>query len=348
MNDGVIECGINFLSYERALSIVPPEFIVGYEWFQSREGDVFQRLPHRDSSLILPDEIRVCADRGIHGPDYKKLASKGAGKREYALTIHSHNKETSNHEAYDDKDVVFRNDGTWILDYCGHKPGMGKKQTESGNKRLMNNLADGVPVAVLVQQADGSYRNFGLAYVERYDSFNHVFTLHGPVSAETENIDFCSIVPYDQLTPDERQILKDADAGDQRKRVMAEQIRRERQGVFRKIIMDAYGGQCAATGVNVPEVLQAAHIDPYRGKQSQVATNGMLLRSDIHLLYDSHLMTVEPESNRIVVSKRLQSTLYEQLDGKLISVPKDSCLRPNDELLEMHMREFGTIEKLIA
>ena len=348
MSGGIVECGVNFLSYERALSFVPPEFVIGYDWYQAREGEHFACLPHRDKALALPEEIRICADRGIHGPDYKKLESRGAGKSEYVLAIHSQHKVTSNHNAYDDRDVVLRDDGTWILDYCGHKPTAGKRKTENGNKRLMNNLVDGVPVAVLVQQADGSYLNYGLAYVERYDSLTNIFTLHGPVSAEADNKDFCSVIPFEQLTPKEREVFYDADAGDQRKRVVAEQIRRERQGEFRRMLMEAYSGTCAATGVDVPEVLQAAHIDPYRGKHSQVTVNGMLLRSDIHQLYDSHLLTVRPESNLIVVSKRLQPTFYGQFEGQRITVPRDPALRPDDGLLEMHMREFENVEAQIA
>lgn len=83
-------------------------------------------------------------------------------------------------------------------------------------------------------------------------------------------------------------------------------------------------------------------------KHSQVATNGLLLRSDIHLLYDSYLPTVEPESNILVVSKRITASIYGQLDGMRITTPKDPLLKPNDALLEMHMREFHSIEKLTA
>lgn len=344
MSEQIVECGINFLSYDRALTLVPPEFVTGYEWYQAREGETFAKLPHRDDTLIKPDEIKICADRGIHGPDYKTLGSKGAGKSEYALCVHA---GAAGRNAYDDKSVVMRDDGTWILDYCAHRTTEGKRHTENGNKRLMNNLADGVPVAVLVQQPGGGYFNYGLAYVERFDMLTGVFTLHGPVSAEAAG-DFCSIIPRDQLTPAERRVFEEADAGDQRKRVVAEQIRRERQGEFRKMVVSAYEGACAVTGTNVLEVLQAAHIDAYRGGYSQVVTNGMLLRSDIHLLYDSHLITVMPDSNLIKVSHRLESSPYGAFDGRRIAVPKDPKLRPDDYRLELHCQEFESIECQIA
>lgn len=348
MAEGVIECGINFLSYERALTFVPPEFKIGFEWYQAREGEIFSHLPHRNRSLVLPNEIKICADRGIHAPDYGNLASKGAGKQRYALAVHAQCKTTSNHDAYANRDVIMRGDGTWIFDYCGHRPNPGRRETDAGNRSLRNNLIDGVPVAVLIQQNDGSYLNKGLAYVERYDPLINVFTLHGPVSAELKNKDFASIVPMEELSVKEREAFMGADEGDRRKRVVAEQIRREKQAQFRKALLSAYRGLCAVTGVDVPEVLQAAHIDPYRGSQSQHVTNGILLRSDIHLLYDSHLLTIMPETNEIRASESLQNTYYGELHGERISVPTDPQCRPDDALLDRHVREFEAIEHYVA
>lgn len=112
--------------------------------------------------------------------------------------------------------------------------------------------------------------------------------------------------------------------------------------------MEAYGGSCAVTNIDVPEVLQAAHIDPYRGNWSQVVSNGMLLRSDIHLLYDSHLITVLPETNVLVTSRRLENTFYAQFNGQKISVPKMPECKPDDRLLEIHMREYESIERRYA
>ena len=51
--------------------------------------------------------------------------------------------------------------------------------------------------------------------------------------------------------------------------------------------MDAYGGRCAITGYDVEEALQAAHIVPYLGPQSNTVNNGLLLRADVHNLFDS-------------------------------------------------------------
>lgn len=347
MDDRAIECGINFLSFDRACTLVPPEYLSAYNWFQNHEGEKFPWLPMGKHAPELPVEIKLARQSGIHTPSYSQLNSKGAGKSRYALLIHSEGTVASPNSPYPDMDVVRRSDGTWTFDYCAYWVMPGKKVNQSYNGDLMNNLRDGVPVAVFVRYPKIGYINYGLAYVERYNPLTGMFTLHGPVSAEESNSDFCSIVPYEHLTEEEQQIFQEADKGDDRKRVLAEQVRREKQGEFRKMLMEAYSGTCAATGVDVPEVLQAAHIDPYRGKQSQVVTNGMLLRSDIHLLYDAHLLTVLPDKNVIRIGKRLEGTFYEQFSGRKIHVPKDPQLRPDETLLEMHLREFELVEKTL-
>ena len=345
MYERVIECGVNFLSYKRACELVPPEYLYAYEWFQEHEGETFSCLPMGQHAPKLDVEIKLARQSGIHTPSYNSLPSGGAGKTRYVLSVHSEGSAASPNSPYPDMDVVRRSDGTWTFDYCAHRPTPGKVVNQSYNGDMMNNLRDGIPVAVYVRYPGIGYINYGLAYVERYDALTDMFTLHGPVSAEANNIDFCSIVPYEQLTEEEKLIFRAADEGDDRKRVLAEQVRREKQGEFRKMLIEAYSGSCAATGVNVPEVLQAAHIDPYRGKNSQIVTNGMLLRSDIHLLYDAHLLTVLPEKNTMRISKQLENTFYGQFSGQGIRVPEDPLLRPNDELLEMHLREFESVER---
>lgn len=348
MDDQIIECGVNFLSFDRAKQLVPPEYLYGYDWFLSHEGEVFNCLPMGKHAPKLPVPIKLARQSGIHTPSYSDLPSKGLGKERYVLSIHSEGSAASPNSPYPDMDVIRRKDGTWTFDYCAHRMSDGARSTQSYNSDMLNNLRDGVPVAVYIRYPKIGYINYGLAYIERYDPFTDMFTLHGPVSAETNNTDFCLIVPLEQLSPEEQQLFKEADSGDERKRIEARRVIRERQGAFRKELLEAYNGTCAITGVNVPEVLQAAHIDPYRGKKSQRVRNGILLRSDFHLLYDSHLITIKPQTNTVVTSTRLQHTVYAEFDGSTISTPKAPEFRPDDSLLEIHLKEYESIERRYA
>ena len=63
---------------------------------------------------------------------------------------------------------------------------------------------------------------------------------------------------------------------------------------------------------------------------------------------DAHLLTVLPETNAIRVSKQLEGSFYGQFGGHKITVPDDPLLRPSDALLEMHMREFESVERRMS
>ena len=336
MSLDVQTCGIANLSIERAAKRVPPEFLEAWAWYSNKRNETFPRLPiGKDAPQGL--NIKLARQAGIHSPDYSELPSKGNGCTKFVLSVHTGSNQ------YDDKDVLHRDDGTWILDYSAHRPGEGRKGTTDFNGILKNNLTHGVPVAVLTKQSKGGYFNYGLAFVEQYNSITDSFVLHGPVTPDTERV-FSTFDASDNLSETEKKILSEwDDEEDTRIRVLAERVRRERQGAFRKKILDAYEGHCAVTDINILEVLQAAHIDPYRGRNSQIVTNGILLRADIHLLYDAHLLSIEPDSKRLRLSGRLKASKYKQYEGHIISIPTNIELRPSERLLGLHWKQFKAL-----
>lgn len=97
------------------------------------------------------------------------------------------------------------------------------------------------------------------------------------------------------------------------------------QGAFRVAVFSAYQGRCAVTGTTVPAALQAAHIRKYSDHPDNRVTNGILLRSDIHSLYDNGLLEITPEY-RVRLTERFrelfpESSEYLCLDGKHIALP---------------------------
>jgi putative restriction endonuclease len=112
------------------------------------------------------------------------------------------------------------------------------------------------------------------------------------------------------------------------------------QGSFRVMVTDAYERRCAASGERTLPVLEAAHIKPYSGEGDHDIQNGLLLRSDLHTLYDRGYLTVTPDY-RLEVSRRIREEFqngreYYALHGKLIDVPKREADRPRRDLLEWH------------
>ena len=59
---------------------------------------------------------------------------------------------------------------------------------------------------------------------------------------------------------------------------------------FRDALIGAYAGRCAITGCSVLDILEAAHITPYLGPDTNHVTNGLLLRADLHTLFDTCLL----------------------------------------------------------
>jgi len=126
---------------------------------------------------------------------------------------------------------------------------------------------------------------------------------------------------------------------DERTRVIATARDRVGQGAFKAELLAAYDG-CAVTGEHSRPVLDAAHIQPYLGPRSNHPQNGLLLRADLHRLFDAGYVTVTPEL-RLEVSGRLREEfdngkVYYDLQGRPIRVPADPSLTPSRAALAWH------------
>ena len=108
---------------------------------------------------------------------------------------------------------------------------------------------------------------------------------------------------------------------DRRERAMREIALRRGQPAFRSALLHAYKKTCAVTGFNTERVLEAAHISPYLGLHTNSVTNGLLLRADIHTLFDLSLLTVTRDY-RVHVAPELADTPYSQLNlRQLVVIP---------------------------
>lgn len=115
------------------------------------------------------------------------------------------------------------------------------------------------------------------------------------------------------------------------------------QGTFRVLITDNFDRRCAATGEKALPVLEAAHIRSVAEGGQHRVDNGLLLRSDLHRLFDRGYLTVDPDY-RIHVSGRLRSDfgngeIYYPLEGREIRLPSRAELQPNRGFLEWHASE---------
>ena len=112
------------------------------------------------------------------------------------------------------------------------------------------------------------------------------------------------------------------------------------QGSFRLIVTDSYDRRCAFTNSPVLHVLEAAHIRPYAVGGTHLPSNGILLRQDLHTLFDRGYMTVTP-THQIEISSRIKEEFhngkeYYALHGQNMRLPAPGDRKPSVEFLKWH------------
>lgn len=301
---------------------LPSWHIQALEWFEAHAGQTFAARPF---DVGLPTKI-TSLQRGIWKP----------GASRYALSVVQTHKGV-----YEDQDPVYFDDATWRYFY--HQEGKSAEDLRNpgrlySNAGLLDCKRDGVPVGVIIPAETGKgYQVLGLAIVESYSG--GFFGLVGPVSLYAEALPVVaeqtarvsvSLVdlPLGDFDPNADQ--------DNRLKVVAAVHRRQGAPRFRRALVTAYEGRCAMTQYDAPAALEAAHILPYRGPQTNHPTNGLLLRADMHDLFDLGLIAVDPDSMRLLLARELDGTKYERYAGQLLAVPQQVELRPNGEALEKH------------
>lgn len=123
---------------------------------------------------------------------------------------------------------------------------------------------------------------------------------------------------------------------DQRNRVLRSIVQRQGQQEFRMALLTAYDGKCAMTGCEVADVLEAAHIHRYLGEETNVVSNGLLLRADVHTLFDLKLVSVDVTTMQICVAPKLAGSSYEELTGRPLANPIGEGYSVDRHQLEKH------------
>lgn len=119
---------------------------------------------------------------------------------------------------------------------------------------------------------------------------------------------------------------------------------RRGQGAFRLMVMDAYDRRCAITGERTLPALEAAHIRPFSEDATHEVSYGILMRGDLHRLYDRGYVTIEPDLT-FKVSPAIERTyhngrIYYALDGQRIVTPKAASAQPDREALSWHAKQI--------
>jgi putative restriction endonuclease len=116
------------------------------------------------------------------------------------------------------------------------------------------------------------------------------------------------------------------------------------QGAFRVGVIEAYDRRCVVTGERTLPALEAAHILPVTNEGNHEISNGLLLRRDLHALFDQHYVTITPDK-ALIISKRIREEFengkeYYAMHGRRIREPKSSADAPSIEALRRHNELF--------
>lgn len=113
------------------------------------------------------------------------------------------------------------------------------------------------------------------------------------------------------------------------------------QGAFRVLVTDAYSRKCSITGEKTLPVLDAAHIKPYVEYGPHFISNGILLRSDMHKLFDGGYLTITNDF-KVEVSSRIKEEFqngkeyYKYHGNDLLILPDREIDKPNENYIDWH------------
>jgi hypothetical protein len=319
---------------QEVLSRVTPTHGALLQWFAEREGFEGKRPWPKNlaSEPNLPD-VALTAERGIHVPRGWNLALS------VALTKSSQ---------YQDGDLEVQEDETWILLLRAHAGSDGVGLESPWNRGLYECFRQRIPVAVFMPVKGSDYRWLGLAFVDDYDDITRMFLLHGPVNAASSAEDWGIVVDLPLEPPAPAWFLDDSDPltwRDERLSRLSAGVVREDQSRFRQLLLGAYADKCAITQYDARPALDGAHILPFMGRSSDTARNGLLLRSDVHRLFDHFLLTVNTDEMTCVTSRKLEKTRYSELDGVPLTLPRDKRFWPSVRHLEIHRERCSQAEQ---
>ena len=117
---------------------------------------------------------------------------------------------------------------------------------------------------------------------------------------------------------------------------------RRGQPLFRRRLIAVYGSRCAITGSDVVAVLEAAHITSHGDGGSMATTNGLLLRADVHTLFDLRLIAVDTTSWTVLVHPVIADTKQgAELAGRTLRLPSNAEDHPSTAALDNHRERAG-------
>jgi len=134
---------------------------------------------------------------------------------------------------------------------------------------------------------------------------------------------------------------EEEDSQQSRQAIINSIIRRRGHPALRETLLKAYEARCAVTNFCAPDTLEVARILPWREGKTHHPSNALLLRTDIHTLFDLGKLAIDTRSMTVVLAEELMNSSYRLVAGRPLRYPEDETMRPDPEALDMHRRLAG-------
>lgn len=310
---------------DELIARLPQQHRNALEWFITHAGTE-QPWP----KALANGTLLVSKAQGIYKPSWTK----------YGLSIRQNMSGP-----YPDQEPVMRPDGTWSYLYSQEARDPNSRDSDYANRSLVACMTDRVPIGVIRQVSSkptSRYRVLGLALIVGLQEgyfFLEGFSPYGQVHSRGSlaEIEALNVAQALEATG----AFDPSSVADGREHTIASIVRRRGQPEYRQRLLEAYEGRCAITGCNAVEALEAVHIVPYRGAETNHPSNGLLLRADVHILFDLGLLAIDTSRMTVLISPSLLSTSYSWLSGRHLQLPRSWSLTPSVEALDQHRAWAG-------
>jgi len=308
---------MRIVNYQYQIKDLPDRHQLGLKWFVYHEKRTKQFPDLLDSGQFLATKTK-----GIYVPI----------DSQYALSIRA----TTSSPHKDGELFRFHEDG-WVFSF--HEE-IDAENFQNSNQLLTNRglqfcLEDKVPVGILKQRSSdsnegSSYDVIGLgAVIAKIGSYFIITDINSATTTDTTVlIDYLlrqeaerRVTNPSQQEAESNEGLGALDEYQAKVKVWAQIVRRQGQGQFRNQLLRAYDGKCCITETAEETVLDAAHIRAYNGPSTNDVTNGLLLRTDLHALFDLNKLGIEPETYLVHIHKSITDPYYRSLERTQIRIP---------------------------
>lgn len=327
-NDDIsFEVSIKLLNMERDNTSSLPVDDIHFKKLQWADENSGKVVPW--SKLNLPG-FRICSGaEGIYKP----------ADTDYTLSV----KQVLD-SPYADKLPIDNPDGSWTYEYFQKGSNLEERDSKAQNRGLMKCLKYRIPVIVCIQKTrkpdKTTYLIKGVGLVTGWN--NGYFIIKSfKLSNGLPKVDY--LYNHQVASLEKKVPLYDPTSEENgREKTFRYLTLRRGQPKFRKDLISAYEGRCAITDTDVVSVLEAAHITKYNGGNSNIIPNGIIMRADLHTLWDLGLIAIDETNYTVIVHSSLVNTIYQKLSGKKIFLPESkedwpsiACLKYQRELFKI-------------